>query len=61
MMCVNVSFSEHIIPIALVVGMKTNKLKDVVKFIAVPSFMCVSFWLVYVCYINMHLPLFVVL
>ena len=31
---------------------------DVVKFIVVPSFMCVHFWLVHVHYINMHLPLF---
>ena len=29
-----------------------------VKFIAVPSFTCVHFWLVHVHYINMHLPLF---
>ena len=28
------------------------------KFIAVPSFMRVHFWLVHVHYINMHLPLF---
>ena len=28
------------------------------KFIAVPSFVCVNFWSVHVCYINMHLPLF---
>ena len=28
------------------------------KFIVVPSFMCVHFWLVHVHYINMHLPLF---
>ena len=56
-----------LVTIVLVVGMKDSLQTNysiVVKFIAVPSFMCVNFLLVYMEYIystlalNMHLPFF---
>ena len=55
------SYMNMFVPTVLVVDTKgclQTNYGDVVKFIAVPSFTCVHFWLVHVNYINMHLPMF---
>ena len=49
MMCVSVRYMSMLVPIVLVVGMKDclqAGYGDVVKFIAVPSFMCVNFFVI---------------
>ena len=42
-------YMNMLVPIVMVVGSLQTNYGDVVKFVAVPSFMCVKFLLVYTC------------